>query len=184
MVYFLSAFGLLLLAYLVFRVIVRRDYRRRGRLTPLSSMLDLLVWSVLIFFPYTYNQASWPWFWLYTGSISQILGFILIVAGLALAFVTMFWFGLRRAFGFQVSELIRVGPYRFSRNPQIVGGALMVLGVGLQWPSIYTLGWLLLFAVVSHLMVLTEEEHLLRVFGEAYREYCAEVPRYVGLFGR
>lgn len=181
--YFLSAFGLLVLAYLVFRVIVRWDYRRKGRLTPLSSLLELLVWSVLIFFPYTYNPPDWPWFWLYTSSINQILGFILIVAGLVLAFTTMFWFGLRRAFGLQVSELIRKGPYRLSRNPQIVGGALMVLGVASQWTSLYALGWLLLFAVISHLMVLTEEEHLLRVFGEAYKQYCAEVPRFVRLLG-
>jgi protein-S-isoprenylcysteine O-methyltransferase Ste14 len=28
-------------------------------------------------------------------------------------------------------------------------------------------------------MVSTEEEHLGRVFGEDYRRYCSEVPRYL-----
>ena len=29
-------------------------------------------------------------------------------------------------------------------------------------------------------MVLTEEEHLRRVFGEDYARYCDRVPRYLG----
>ena len=33
---------------------------------------------------------------------------------------------------------------------------------------------------MAHTMVLTEEEHLLDVFGEAYARYRARVPRYLG----
>ena len=34
-----------------------------------------------------------------------------------------------------------------------------------------------------YMMVLTEEEHLLRVFNEEYEQYCQEVPRYLLRFG-
>jgi len=57
----------------------------------------------------------------------------------------------------------------------------MVVGVGWLWPSAYALGWAALWAVLGHWMVVTEEEHLERTLGQAYREYCARVPRYCGL---
>lgn len=28
-------------------------------------------------------------------------------------------------------------------------------------------------------MIITEEEHLSRVFGEEYQRYCSQVPRYL-----
>lgn len=41
---YLAAFtALLIFAYLIFRVLVRRDYQQRGRLTLLSSTLELLI---------------------------------------------------------------------------------------------------------------------------------------------
>ena len=109
----------------------------------------------------------------------QIMGLALIVVGLILAFGTMAWFGIRRAFGVEVRELVRQGPYRFSRNPQIVGGYLLVIGALCQWPSFAMVVWLVVYSIIAHWMVITEEEHLLRVFGEEYQEYCAEVPRYI-----
>ena len=72
------------------------------------------------------------------------------------------------------------GPYRITRNPQIVGGSLLVIGTTLLWPSWYALGWIALYGVVAHLMVITEEENLHRVFGEEYAQYCERVPRYLG----
>jgi protein-S-isoprenylcysteine O-methyltransferase Ste14 len=72
------------------------------------------------------------------------------------------------------------GPYRVTRNPQLMGGALLIVGYIVLWPSWYALGWLALFAVMTHLMVLTEEEHLRRIHREGYERYCKQVPRYLG----
>jgi protein-S-isoprenylcysteine O-methyltransferase Ste14 len=36
-----------------------------------------------------------------------------------------------------------------------------------------------MYALIMHWMVLTEEEHLLRLFGDEYKAYCAETPRYL-----
>jgi protein-S-isoprenylcysteine O-methyltransferase Ste14 len=95
------------------------------------------------------------------------------------AFGTMGWFGIKRAFGISVDGLQQEGPYKISRNPQVLGGYLLVIGVALQWPSLYSLGWILMYAIIMHWMVITEEEHLNRVFGEEYERYCARVPRYI-----
>ena len=184
LVYFLSAFGLIAVAFIVFRVVVRRDYVRRQRLTALSSFLELLVWTLYMAFPYIYNPPQWALIWLPDVPVSatvRTLGLIGVFLGIATAFGTMIWFGLQRAFGLEVSRLIRTGPYRVTRNPQVVGGTLMVVGTAVIWPSWYALGWVLLYFVVAHLMVITEEEHLRDVFGEEYKEYCKRVPRYFGI---
>ena len=39
---------------------------------------------------------------------------------------------------------------------------------------------MLLLAIILHVMIVTEEEHLRAVFGEDYRRYCERVPRYLG----
>jgi protein-S-isoprenylcysteine O-methyltransferase Ste14 len=49
------------------------------------------------------------------------------------------------------------------------------------WPSWYGVGWAILYAVVAHTMVLTEEEHLRDVYGEKFVRYCERVPRYIGV---
>ena len=51
----------------------------------------------------------------------------------------------------------------------------------MQWPSLYALGWLVMYSLISHWMVITEEEHLTRIFGEEYLMYFSEVPRYLGI---
>jgi protein-S-isoprenylcysteine O-methyltransferase Ste14 len=184
-IYFGAAALLIALAFVVFRVIVRRDYQRKGRATLLSSLLELLVMGLYVGFPYLYNPPQWVLFWSRAVPVSEpqwILGVVCIVIGLISTFGTMFWFGLRRAFGLQAKGLIQSGPYRVARNPQLVFFVLVVLGAVVLWPSWYALGWVALYGMVVHPMVVTEEEHLLAVFGEEYARYCQRVPRYVGLW--
>lgn len=181
-IYFPLAVMLLLFAYVVFRIIVRRNYIDRGQLSPFSSGLQLLVFLGFFCFPYLYNPPAWGWFWIGNPSIPlelHALGLSLVCIGILGAFGVMVWFGIQRAFGLANDRLKKTGPYRFSRNPQILGGYLMVLGTSLQWPSLYMVGWFAIYAVIAHWMILTEEEHLGRIFGEEYEAYCLEIPRYL-----
>ncbi len=117
-VYLISAFLLFVGVFVIFRIFVRRDYRRQGRLTPFSSFLELLIWFLYMCFPYIYHPSDWPW--AHDPCVSSVLlksiGWIAVAVG-PLAFITMFWFGLRRAFGLEVNKLIQTGPYRITRNP-------------------------------------------------------------------
>lgn len=187
-VWYLSFAALVLFAaFIVFRRIVRRDYLVKGRLTWLSSLLQVLVFAAWMCIPYLYNPPEWPWFWNLVGTLGSwhiFMGFFLIVLGFVVAFGTMFWFGMRRAFGIQTQGLVQIGPYHYSRNPQILGGYLLVIGVLLQWPSLYSIGWTILYAMIGHMMIVTEEEYLKKEYGEAYDRYCEVVPRYVRFGGR
>ena len=82
----------------------------------------------------------------------------------------MAWFGIGKAFGMNVSELTKQGPYKVSRNPQILGGYLLVIGTTVQWLSQYSFGWVVLYAIIGHWMILTEEEHLSRIYGKEYKQ--------------
>lgn len=181
-IYLLLAFLLALFAYVVLRQIVRRDYLQSGRLRASASALQLLVFAGLFSFPYLYNPPEWPWFWRLQGSGAlslRVTGFIVICFGFLLAFGIMVWFGMARAFGIRVQGIVRDGPYRHTRNPQILGGYLLIIGAALQWPSWCSLGWIILYGLIAHWMVITEEEHLRRHFGDEYDKYCSQVPRYL-----
>jgi protein-S-isoprenylcysteine O-methyltransferase Ste14 len=71
------------------------------------------------------------------------------------------------------------GVYRFTRNPSYLSMVLLVIGVGLALNSL----WSLLLAVpTGSALCLTairpEERYLQEKFGDAYRDYCGEVPRW------
>jgi protein-S-isoprenylcysteine O-methyltransferase Ste14 len=77
-------------------------------------------------------------------------------------------------------KLTTAGPYRWSRNPQYVGWLLFLLGFSLTDWSPWCLAVLVVVGISLHLLILIEEEHLRRVFGDPYKEYCRRVSRYLG----
>jgi len=180
--HFFLALLLLLFAFVVFRRIVRHDYIARGRLSTLSSTLQFTVFIGIFSFPYLFNPPEWIYFWVAGATSSQglyIAGLLVICTGFIVAFGTMIWFGIGRAFGVKIDGLKKTGPYKLSRNPQIIGGYFLVIGTSLLWPSLSMIGWIGMYAIIAHWMVITEEEHLQRIFGEEYEDYCSEVPRYL-----
>lgn len=178
-VYPVSAGLLLAAAFIVFKRVVAKDYAENGKLGWIASALQLFVFTGFFCFPYVYMPPEWAWDWLPNGTVNRLAAIVLVVFGMLGAFGTMIWFGIRRAFGVMVEGIVRRGPYRFTRNPQMIGGWLMVLGVFVYSPSLNNLGWVLIWAIIGHWMVTTEETHLQRVFGEEYERYCEETPRYL-----
>jgi len=80
-------------------------------------------------------------------------------------------------------KLVAVGPYRHVRNPMITGVAAMLLGEALYFGSPAIGMWLLVFATINHTyFMLSEEPGLERRFGESYRIYKANVPRWLPRF--
>jgi protein-S-isoprenylcysteine O-methyltransferase Ste14 len=178
-IYLSSAFLLFLGATFVFRVQVRQDYLQRGKLRPISVIMEILIFFLLGGFPYVYGIQGWPE--VKVGLTQEILGWVLLGAGLLVIIIGMMQLGLRRIFGQGSQNLKQSGLYSYSRNPQILGCWLYVIGFSVQWPSWYTLGWACLFGIVTHMMVLTEEEYLYQVFGQEYHHYIGNVPRYLSL---
>lgn len=77
-------------------------------------------------------------------------------------------------------RLVVVGPYRHVRNPMISGVLAIVLGESLLLGSLRLLAWAGAFWLLNHVyFLLSEEPGLRHRFGEDYREYAANVPRWI-----
>ena len=76
-------------------------------------------------------------------------------------------------------ELLDEGPYAVIRHPRYV--EIAVLNVAYAAMANYAGPYVfaLLAFPLLHLVVLLEERELLDRFGDAYREYCERVPRYL-----
>jgi protein-S-isoprenylcysteine O-methyltransferase Ste14 len=77
-------------------------------------------------------------------------------------------------------DLVVSGPYRVVRNPMYVGGTLLILGSAIYLQSLayglYAAGF---FALTCLMVLLYEEPHLGRVFGDSYAEYRRKTPRFI-----
>ncbi|RYZ39361.1 MAG: isoprenylcysteine carboxylmethyltransferase family protein [Myxococcaceae bacterium] len=82
------------------------------------------------------------------------------------------------------TELVTQGLFGFVRNPIFSGMLTVVTGVVLATPSAWTvMGWLDYVLLVS-LQVRLEEDHLLRLHGQAYARYAERVGRFLPGVGR
>ncbi|QSG11532.1 Putative protein-S-isoprenylcysteine methyltransferase [Halapricum desulfuricans] len=117
--------------------------------------------------------------WVFAGLVWDVLGGGLVVVGGALAVWAGRTLRLRESVGLG-GLLVTDGPYRYSRNPQLIGIGLVAIGVLVAVNStLLTVGaipgviWLWLLPVA-------EEPWLAEQFGEEYRAYQRIVPRFVG----
>ena len=77
-------------------------------------------------------------------------------------------------------RLVVLGPYRHVRNPMISGVLSILLGEAALLGSLPLLGWFLVFLALNQLYIpLFEEPGLERRFGDDYRRYKQNVPRWV-----
>jgi len=76
--------------------------------------------------------------------------------------------------------LVTSGLYRFTRNPMYVGVISMIAGQALWFGSGAVLIYAAVIALAFHIrVVLVEEPRLTKLFGAAYADYCAYVPRWL-----
>ena len=78
-------------------------------------------------------------------------------------------------------ELRTDGLYRYTRNPQNVGYALLFATYAVLANSPLVGVLTVEFAAVTVLQVLAEEAWLRDTYGDAYDAYCERVPRFVGV---
>ena len=110
-------------------------------------------------------------------------GIVIVVVGSLVAFPALYLFhkSSTTTVPFETpARFVTSGPFRISRNPMYVGLALIYLGVGGTEGQVWPL--LLLPVVLVYLdrvVIPIEERHLLQVFGDEYRRYCARVRRWL-----
>lgn len=108
-------------------------------------------------------------------------GVVLLSIGSAICVGAAYAFrSLRRLNFLEHTRLVTEGIYRWSRNPQLVGWTLVLIGLGLLRGSAMVLLLAGLAWVSYRLYLPTEEDHLRRIFGDAYDAYRRRTHRYFG----
>ena len=74
--------------------------------------------------------------------------------------------------------LATAGPYGYVRHPQYLGFILIMVGFLLQWPTIVTLAMFPVLVIMYARLAHREEREVAAEFGETWRAYAAETPRW------
>ena len=116
--------------------------------------------------------------------VTRVFGVLLISVGtpaLLDSFARFAWHGLGTpAPVLPTRRLVVSGLYRYVRNPMYVGVAAVVFGQALLCGSIRLLEYGVIITIIFHLFViLYEEPKLKRTFGNQYREFRENVPRWI-----
>ena len=118
---------------IVLRVIVRRDYLRGGHLSIGSAALQALVFFLFGGFPAIYLAGDWPVS--HVSRVLRIIGMTSVTTGLGIMFISILQLGFLRSLGIQSKALKKTNFYHLTRNPQVIGCALYMIGFTILWPS-------------------------------------------------
>jgi protein-S-isoprenylcysteine O-methyltransferase Ste14 len=106
------------------------------------------------------------------------LGAPLLIGGMALSLWGVHMLSIHASLGLR-GQLIRDGPYRYSRNPQYVGSLACLLGWAVLTSSPASLAACLGCGAWYVLAPFAEEPWLRNQFGVAYERYCEAIPRFL-----
>ena len=141
-----------------------------------SKYAILVLWGAMVLHSWGINLS-----FIGVPGILRKVSLCLWVFGFLLLFIGRFGLGESFRIGSpKESTALRInGLFRLSRNPMYLGVYATLLAL-----VSYTLNPILLlvgiFVVAAHLrIVLAEEQHLRKVFGQEYVDYCSRVRRYL-----
>jgi protein-S-isoprenylcysteine O-methyltransferase Ste14 len=117
-----------------------------------------------------------------TGLI-QFTAILMLAAGLSIFIWTVYLFHVSGkgtlALWEPTKKLVISDPYKYTRNPMILSILMILLSESLLFNSFYMLLWFLVFFLITSLyFIFREEPVLLKRFGDDYRKYKNDVPRW------
>ncbi len=149
------------------------------RFVKATSLLWLLTWILEIVFHNQISSHIVDFFFINT--FTTFVGIMLTAIGVGIFILSTIFMKSSWRVGIDKNTkttLVTNGIYKFSRNPAFVGFYLMFVGLFLTYSNIITLIVLVINVVAFHLLILQEEKHLLTMFGDEYKRYKRNVPRY------
>lgn len=180
--YLVATFILILFSFITFRIIVRNDYTKKGKLTFISLSLEVLIFALHANFMYLFLPVKWPNIPpIPENIILRIISMIFIIIGFLIVAVAMSGLGYGRTMGQDKKLLNTKGLYKYSRNPQLIGYGMILIAVVVLYLSWFSIGWFIIYLVISYFMIKTEEEFLTNNYGKEYQKYCNDVLRLIKL---
>lgn len=151
-----------------------------------SFILPITMLVVIPFFILWLGEARTLFTLLNQNFAVLIIGFIILGAGLVLwidCVVLFYKIGIGTLFPsktIETKELVIVGPYKYVRNPMIIGVIITNMGEALVFSSWWMLVLAACFFVINTIyMPLSEEKGLVKRFGADYLRYKANVRGWI-----
>ena len=132
-------------------------------------------------------STDWSLGWEFDPLINILLtlaGFALVLSGVALLVVCIRLFSRigqgTLAPWAPTEKFVVEGPYRRTRSPMISGVLIVLLGESILFSSLPIFSWFVLAWAINHIyFIKSEEPGLLVRFGDDYRVYKENVPRWI-----
>lgn len=165
--YTLPIFLILIFDKHVFQSTTSRFSSSRGSreyiLFIISKILMLMYFLYAIVMPMHYDTSS------------AIIGLMIYVIGFALYSAT--WITIAKT---EKGKVFSRGPYRFSRHPVYISSAILFIGAGFISQSWFFLGLSIVVGISHMYNALAEEKICMETFGDEYKHYMTNTPRWVG----
>jgi protein-S-isoprenylcysteine O-methyltransferase Ste14 len=141
---------------------------------PLDKAKKMLgnILSIFFYIPIIYSfflSIKISSFWFYIGLLIYFIGVIIGILA---------WYDFYTT---AVDKLVSKGIYRFSRNPMYLCVVLIFTGTSIACISWLFLLLTIIFTILSHKLVISEEHFCLKKYGKDYQNYLNRIPRWMGL---
>lgn len=161
---------------------VSEKYGIRNKLGPLFG-LAFVLWTVAIFiFFFHYNSINWIWkFSILDTMPVKVTAIVLLSAAFLLNILFTRSVGQSIQDAYKDGEepkLITTGIFGTIRHPAYLAFFALAIGCFLLIPNLISLVLMIYTITVVYLHTLEEEAKLLKVYGDAYRQYMEKVGRY------
>ena len=152
----------------------RKRTKRATGFVPLGRTHKILVYSThVLIMPFTILYSIFlP---LETGTTWLYIGLSIFALGSVMSVITSVNFATT-----PLDEPVTKGVYRISRHPIYFSGFLLYIGIGIAAASWVILLCAILWIVLFHIVLPSEEHFLLEKYGDSYREYMNKTPRWIG----
>lgn len=157
--------------------------RRTSAIIGSAIFLVIAPGTLAVYIPYAFTRwrfgpplLGFPFF--------RVIGVIFILVGLPVLLDSFTRFaiqGLGTPAPFASPQhLVVAGLYRYVRNPMYVAVLLLIFGQGLMFGDVRLLQYGIVVWLAFFVFVLIYEEPALRAeFGDEYKEFCVNVPRWI-----
>ena len=157
---------------------------------PLVKAFLIAPLNIMIIIPTILHWISWHWNFINVFSIepsilNKIIGLTIILTGLFIIFHSVSDLTNKGKDGTPASwcppkNLVMTGLYQKTRNPLYIGVTLVLFGEVFLSGAILVIGWFLFWSGgILVVTPLTEEPELEERFGDLYKGYMKEVPRWI-----
>ena len=159
-----------------------KNYVKTGQKLPLFGVgpyliygIGLLTALVIVLFGYILKIGILDGIWVW---VFRSIGGVLIILGAVIWYIGALRSGMDESI--TENKLKTTGIYSWVRNPMYSGWWIALTGISLMWHNIFLIPvFFLNWAIITLVLINTEEKWLLNLYGEEYIEYKKRVNRCI-----